>query len=504
MNTIKNTTSICPECYKVIDATIYEQEGKVYIKKTCPEHGEYTDLYWGSYDQYIRAEKYAHNGVKMKKPRTEETKGCPYDCGICPNHKSTTMLGIIDVTNRCNLRCPICFAHAGAAGYLYEPTKEQIKEMMLNLRDNNPVKTPALQFSGGEPTVREDLPELIKMAKDLGFPFVMVDSNGLKMAESPEYCKELKKAGLNSVYLQFDGLTPEPYIKARGLNLLPAKHMALKNLKAAGFTNIVLVPVLIRGLNDDQVGDLINFAIKNRDFIKGVNFQPISITGRMDKNQREKVRITIPDLMKLAEEQTHGYLKQDDWFPVPTIEPLTRFISIMKNEEEVDFCAHPHCGMGTLLFIDGDEVYPITRHLNVDNVLKTLDDVNNKLAEGKIIRAKLKVISGVIKNLEFKPLIKYLKDVILYNDYMRVNKIYHQRIFIGAMHFMDPYNFDIDRVQHCVIHYAVPDGRIIPFCTMNTLHRKNIEKKFAKTLTPDKVTPLFNLEKITGYTAGKR
>ena len=174
MKSIKTTKSICPECQKVIDATIYEQEEKVYITKTCPEHGKYTDLYWGSYNQYLRSEKYAHDGVVMTNPRTEEAKGCPFDCGICPNHKSTTMLGIIDVTNRCNLRCPICFAHAGAAGYLYEPTKEQIKEMMQNLRKNNPVKTPALQFSGGEPTVREDLPELIKMAKRLGFPWVAI------------------------------------------------------------------------------------------------------------------------------------------------------------------------------------------------------------------------------------------------------------------------------------------------------------------------------------------
>lgn len=496
MNMIKNTTSICPECYKVIDATIYEQEGKVYIKKSCPEHGEFIDLYWGDYEQYQRAEHYRHDGVVMKNPRTEEKKGCPYDCGICPNHKSTTMLGIIDVTNRCNLRCPICFAHAGAAGYLYEPTKQQIKEMMENLRANDPVKTPSLQFSGGEPTVREDLPELITMAKDLGFPFVMVDSNGIKMAESLEYCRELKKSGLDSVYLQFDGLTKELYIAARGFNLLPIKYRAIKNLKEAGFNNIVLVPVLIKGVNDDQVGDIIKFAIENRDCIKAVNFQPISITGRADKKQREKVRITIPDLMKLAEEQTQGYLKQSDWFPVPTLQPLTRFISEMNQEEEVDFCAHPHCGMGTLLFFDGDEVSPITEHLNVDNVLEDLNDVNEKLEEGKILRAKLKVVSGIVKNLEFMPLIKYLKDVILYNDYHGVNRIYHKRIFIGAMHFMDPYNFDLERLQHCVIHYAVPDGRIIPFCSMNAIHRNAIEKRFSKPLDMETMTPLYDIEAL--------
>jgi len=316
------------------------------------------------------------------------------------------------------------------------------------------------------------------------------------MAESLEYCRELKKSGLDSVYLQFDGLTKEPYIAARGFNLLPIKYRAIKNLKEAGFNSIALVPVLIKGINDDQVGDIIRFAIENRDCIKAVNFQPVSFTGRINREERESMRITIPELMRLAEEQTQGYLKQSDWFPVPTLQPLTRFISEMKKKEEVDFCAHPHCGMGTLLFFDDNEVSPVTEHLNVDNVLETLNDVNKKLEEGKIIRAKLKVVRGVVKNLKFKPLINYLKDVIIYNDYGDVNKIYHQRVFIGAMHFMDSYNFDLERLQHCVIHYAVPDGRIIPFCSMNAIHRNAIEKRFSKPLDMETMTPLYDIEKL--------
>ncbi|MHA2394962.1 MAG: tetraether lipid synthase Tes [Promethearchaeota archaeon] len=493
---IKETKSICPECYKILDAVIFENEGKVYIKKTCSEHREFSDIYWEDYKQYYRAAHYKHNGIVIQNPRTKEDKGCPYDCGICINHKSSTMLGIIDVTNRCNLRCPICFARAGAAGYVYEPSVKQIKEMMKNLRDNDPVKTPTLQFSGGEPTVREDLLELITIAKNIGFPFVMVDSNGIKMSESLEYCRELKKSGLDSVYLQFDGLTSEPYLKARGINLLQIKLQAIKNLKEAGFTNITLVPVLIKGVNDNQVGEIIKFAIENRDCIKAVNFQPISFTGRADKEQREKIRITIPELIQLVEEQTKGYIKQSDWFPVPAIQPLIRFISEMKKEEEVEFCAHPHCGMGTMLFFDVDKVKLITRYLNVDRVLETLDDVNEKLRDEKILRAKFKVVSGVVKNLKFTPLIKYLKDVILYNDYHGVNKVYHQRVFIGAMHFMDSYNFDLERLQHCVIHYAVPDGRIIPFCAMNTIHRNSIEKKFSQPLNEEKIIPVYDVNRF--------
>jgi uncharacterized radical SAM superfamily Fe-S cluster-containing enzyme len=127
-NNSKKTDSLCPECLTSIPATIYEENGKIYIKKTCPEHGDFSDLVWGEYSQYLRAFKYDHKGHPINNPRRETKKGCPFDCGICPNHKSSTILGIIDVTNRCNLRCPICFAHAGAAGYLYEPSKQQIKK----------------------------------------------------------------------------------------------------------------------------------------------------------------------------------------------------------------------------------------------------------------------------------------------------------------------------------------------------------------------------------------
>ncbi len=159
MKEIKETKSLCPECLKVLPATIFEDKNKVYIKKTCNEHGEFTDLYWGNYEQYVRAQSFEELGTKLNNPRTKKSKGCPYDCGICQEHKSETVLAIIDITNRCNLRCPICFAHAGAAGYLYEPTKEEIRGMMENFLSNRPVPPPALQFSGGEPTVRDDLPE---------------------------------------------------------------------------------------------------------------------------------------------------------------------------------------------------------------------------------------------------------------------------------------------------------------------------------------------------------
>ena len=482
MNEIKQTESLCPECLKVIPATIYEEDGKVYLNKTCPEHGDYTDLYWGDYEQYKRAGEYEYLGTKLNNPRTEVEKGCPYDCGICPDHSSHTVLAIIDVTNRCNLRCPICFAHSGAAGYLYEPTQEQIRGMLENLRANAPVAPPSLQFSGGEPTVRDDLPELVRMAKELGFRHVEVNSNGLRMADSVDYCRTLKEAGVSTVYLQFDGVTPEPYIVARGLDLLEVKKKAFSNLKAGGFKSIVLVPVLVGGVNDDQVGDIIRFAIEHRDVVRAVNFQPVSITGRINRKERMKMRITIPDLMRLAEEQTDGLIKREDWYPVSAVVPLAQLVGKLKDRKYVDFSAHPHCGMATYLIADGEKVTPINDCFDIDDFLDAIEAASRKIDEGHRTRAKMTIAAAALKNIDFGMLRRFILPLIWRGDYKSLSDLHYRMIMIGSMHFMDPYNFDLERVNRCVIHYATPDGRIIPFCTMNTLHRRSVEEKFAKPL----------------------
>ena len=494
MKHIKYTKSICPECLKVIPASIFEENSKVYLKKTCPEHGDYKEIYWSDYYQYKRAEKFDNIGKTMNNPRTQKVNGCPQDCGICPNHKSTTTLGIIDVTNRCNLRCPICFAHSGAAGYLYEPSKEKIGMMVQNLLNNDPVAVPALQFSGGEPTVREDLPELVRMAKKMGIIHLEINTNGIKLAESVEYCRELKKAGVATFYLQFDGITPEPYIQARGFNLLPIKLRAIENLRSAGFTSVCLVPTLVKGVNDNQIGDIVKFAIKNKDVIRAVNFQPVAITGRISKNEREKMRITIPELMNKMERQTNGMVMADDWFPVPVIKPISDFLSWIKNDEYVDFCAHPHCGMGTYLVIDGDEVTPITDYLKVDETVKAFTQALKQRENGHQLSAKLEAAKGVIGNIKFKLFAQYINDVIKHGNYKSLDRLHGRLIMLGSMHFMDPYNFDLDRVQRCVIHYATPDGKLIPFCSMNNFHREKIEKQFAEPITEKNDTPLYDVK----------
>ncbi len=497
MNKIRDTKSLCPECMNVLPAEVYEEGGKVYIRKTCPEHGDFSDLYWGDYEQYSRASEYQANGKKLDNPRTEKKRGCPYDCGICPEHKSHTVLAIVDVTNRCNLRCPICFAHAGAAGYLYEPTFEQIRGIFKNLRSNSPVPPPGLQFSGGEPTVREDLPDLIRMAKEMGFRHVEVNSNGIRFAESVEYCRTIKEAGVSTVYLQFDGVTPEPYKVARGFDLLAIKKRALRNLKEAGFHSVVLVPVLVGGVNTNQIGDIIRFAIENNDVVRCVNFQPVAITGRINKSEIEKMRVTIPDLINHAEEQTGGLVKRSDWFPIPTAVPFTEFIGHLKEKDYIDFSTSPFCGMATYLVIENGKVQPITKYLNVEGLIKSVRAANEKYDAGSKTVATASAVAGVMKNVKLGTFRKFLLPVLTNGNYESLSNLHHNMLMLGSMHFMDPYNFDLDRVQRCVVHYATPDGKITPFCTMNALHRAEAERRFAQPLDAKRNTPLYDVEKLT-------
>jgi uncharacterized radical SAM superfamily Fe-S cluster-containing enzyme len=478
MQLIKQTKSICPECFKVLGATIFEEDNKVYMKKECPEHGVFQDTYWSDYEQYQRAEKFRYDGDGLNNPRTKTKKDCPLDCGICPQHRSHTGLAIIDVTNRCNLKCPVCFANAATAGYVYEPSKEQIIAMLENLRRNEPVPATALQFSGGEPTVREDLFELIRAAKKLGFRHVEVNTNGIRLAHSVEYCRRLIEAGMSTLYLQFDGLTPEVYEFTRGKDLLQSKMKVIENCREAGLRSGVLVVTLIKGVNDHQLGDIIRFAADNFDVIRCVNVQPVSLCGRLPEQEREKMRITIPDFMKAVEEQTDGKIRVSDFYPVPTVVPISKAIGALKDKRYVEFTAHPHCGMATYVFIEDGEMVPITRHGNIEKFIGSMNKVYEEASKGHKTRAKMRLL-GALRHTEFGLLRKYLWPILKTGSYESLGELHRKMLLISSMHFMDPYNFDLERVQQCIIHYAVPDGRIIPFCTMNSIHRAKIEEELS-------------------------
>lgn len=485
---LKKTKSLCPECMEVIEAEVVEENGKVLIKKECQKHGKFEDVYWSDVELYKRFEKFAEIGDGVENPRTKEQRGCPFDCGICPNHKSHTVLGIIDVTNRCNLRCPICFANAAAAGYVYEPTFEQIKEMLKNLRANKPTPPPAVQLSGGEPTIRDDLPDIIRAAKEAGFWHVEVNTNGIRLAQDLDFVKQLREAGVSTLYLQFDGVTPEPTIKARGVDILPLKFKAIENCRKAGLTSIVLVVTLVKGVNDNQLGDIIRFAAKNKDIVRCVNVQPVSFAGRISQEERKRWRITIPDFMKAVEQQTDGQIKASDFYPVPFTVPISRFTSAYSGREFVKFTCHEHCGAATYVFVEDGNIIPVTRFVDVEKLFRLLDKYAAELKEGGFA-AKAKILAKMVKDVpgtidvskapKGLNLPKIILKVLSTGSYSALMEFHERAILIACMHFFDGYNADLERLERCGIHYATPDGRIIPFCSYNNIHRPEVERKFS-------------------------
>ncbi|MGQ9468256.1 MAG: tetraether lipid synthase Tes [Nitrososphaerales archaeon] len=471
MNIIRETQSICPECNKVLPAEIFERDGKVWINRECQEHGEFEELYWGSYDMYLRASKFKPEGKRIENPYIKKEKiDCPSDCGLCKDHLSHTALANIVVTNRCDLSCWYCFFYSQRAGYVYEPSLEQIRDMARNLRNERPVPGNAVQLTGGEPCLREDLIEIIKTVKEEGIDHVQLNTDGIRLATDPTLAKRVREAGINTVYLSFDGLTPKTN---------PKNHWeipsVLENCRNAGL-GIVFVPTVIKSTNDHEVGGIIKFASENIDVVRGVNFQPVSLTGRLTRAERDKYRITIPDVIQRIEEQTDGEISKDDFYPVPCTASVTRFVEALTGRAHYDLSIHFACGAATYVFKEDDRLIPITRFVDIDGLFEYLAEKADEIKRGKNkYWVAIKVLSRLSKFIdkEKQPkglnLSKIIFNILIRHNYNALGDFHHKTLFIGMMHFMDKYNYDIERLKRCDIHYLLPNGMIIPFCAFNVI-----------------------------------
>ena len=481
---VYTTQSVCPECGRVVDAVLYEDNGQIFMKKTCPEHGEFIERLYDA-GEFHRIEKYIRE-VDGFRPDLKLTDHF-HLCEACPYYKTPPVLAIMDVTNRCNLHCSYCFANADASGYLYEPSFETIVEMLKALRTNYDLPVPSVMFSGGEPTIRDDFVDIVREAKKLNF-FVLVATNGYKIAASKEYAKQLKDAGLSIVYLSFDGLTDKSNREKKNHLII---DRILENCRAAKL-GIVLVPTAIRGLNDDEVYDIVKFGLENVDIIRGVNFQPISFCGRMSPEDRANQRYTITDLLEDLEKQSNGVIRKKDFYPVPTVLPITRFVEAFTGKREVAFSVHPMCGSATYIFKDSEGNYiPVTRFVDIDKLMALLDEYAEKVKKSSPMLKKVHLLA-LLKDLmsvidkekapkEISPY-ELIKQIILQKGDMKALNMFHERcLFVGTMHFQDLYNTDTDRLMHCAIHYITPDMKTVSFCVYNSLGiREMIEKKYRR------------------------
>ena len=536
---IRRTQSLCPECLKQIPAEFYvdPETNWVMLRKHCKEHGEFKDKISIDADEYKWQKEFTNEigstlNISTKPESTTSgikcsEKGCPYDCGICENHQSAPCICLIDVTNRCNLTCPICFANASAKGYVVEPTFDEIIQIMEHFRSMKPQPAVMLQFAGGEPTLRDDLPEIIRRGKEMGFIETMVSTNGVRMGKSVEFCRELKEAGLDAVYLQFDATdAPEVWKKIRGVNLWPLKKRVIENCREVGLHGVVLVPVIAKGVNDSQVGPILDFARDNTDVCVGVVFQPVSLCGRINYEELMDLRYTTSDLKADINKHTHDVIKH--FYPIATTAKFTQLLAWFDNVPAWSMLSHHDCGFATILVADDDtgEWQPIenffdadglikwankcydmvikresprpTKMLNLDlskygNVLSTIgnfiDDMTSigyrQAMKAYFMAGLIRYIRNPAKIVTSKTFQSFAKLVFSPSLQTAGNFLQTRNLLIAAMHFQDAYNFDLQRIKSCLVHYGIIDpdhpGKIleIPFCAMNTVHRANIERKLA-------------------------
>ncbi|MFH1071318.1 MAG: radical SAM protein [Candidatus Glassbacteria bacterium] len=493
----KEVDSICaePDCGRIIRARMFAEDGKVWMEKTCPEHGYFKDLYWSDVELYLKAEKWEFGDGKGLMNPMSECSNCPEDCGICNQHTSHTALGNIDLTNRCNLNCPICFANANATGRIYEPSKEEVMQMLDLYRSEKPVYGRMVQFSGGEPTIHPDFLEIIAGAKERGYSHIQVASNGIKFSD-PDFTMRAAEAGLHTIYLQFDGVDDEVYKKTRGRALMKYKDATIEAVRKAGI-KIVFVPTIAAGINDHQVGPILQYALDNIDVLSGISYQPISLTGRVSAEERQKLRFTLPDLARCVEEQT-GIVVKNDWYPLSFVSPISRIISALRGRETVNISCHPHCSLGTYLFIEQgtNRPVPITRFVDVEGMFEELDALAARTKASRFKRfAQMNAFYRIQKYFNRKEapagmdFTKFLQTLDGFFDKEagrgeKDGSYTNKTLLVAGMHFMDNYNYELERVRRCVIHYATPAGKIIPFCSYNggLCHRYPIEDKYSLSL----------------------
>ena len=438
---VESTRSVCPKCLLAVDATIVVHDNLVLLRKQCPTHGKFEVLLSSDSRMYLDSLPFNKPGQKPLGFSTEVKRGCPEDCGLCPEHKQHTCLALIEITSRCNLNCPVCFADSEPAFDLSLAQVERMINRFIELEGSPEV----LQFSGGEPTTHPHILPMLRMANEKGIQMVMLNTNGLRIAQDDRFL-----AGLADVrpivYLQFDGFSEQSYALLRGRNLLEAKLKALDRLAKAKI-DVVLVPTIEKHTNHDQIGDIIRFGLEH-PAVCGVAFQPMTHAGRypsFDPLDRE----TIPDVVHGIAKQTHGLLVESDFIPVP--------------------CCHPTCRYATYLYIDDGKVTPIPRIVETDKYLNYT--VNRTLPE---IRPEiLKALEG-LWSASSVPGSKRMEDRVRAAccnlPFINQVKYLKRHVFtIVIQDFGDAYTMDLNVLHKCCIGELVPDGRMIPFCAYNSL-----------------------------------
>jgi len=463
MNRSKNYTfheytySFCPDCMKRVPAKIVFVGQKVFLRKRCEVHGVFDHILEEDKDFYLKMRQFDKPGTDCK-IQTEVKRGCPYDCGLCADHEQHTCIGLIEVTNACNLGCPVCYASSGKGKHL---SLDQIGKMMDFYQDSEYNKAEILQLSGGEPTVHPQILEIIKLAKEKKFQYVMLNTNGIKIAEDEGFVKNLGEfKGGFEVYLQFDSLQGKVYKHIRGKDILNIKEKAIANLSKYNVP-VTLVSTIMEGVNDKEIGSIINYGLKHNN-VRGINIQPVAFFGRLPALEKVNKRTTLTGILNRIEKQTSGMILKDDFVPLPC------------HVERVAF---------TYLVREGDSFIPITRNMDAKKYVPIIDntftfypeDIIKKFAKGIMVCNNGNCFTFLKDFSKIAPMTYGLKS-----KKGKFEHVDNNTFRISVTSFIDAHNFDMKSIKKECVHIITPDLKKIPFSTYNMLYRKSYTDKYYK------------------------
>src|SRR6187401_1931040 len=525
----RQTDSLCPTCVRearqaILDGTrpldtllnekvgeikaiIDEKDGKIVMSKDCPIHGHFEDVMAIDTAFFKHLEEVfpgrdirAHNDEKL------------HDHGSSTIRYGRGAVLTVDLTNRCNMMCDPCFMDANQVGYVHELSWDEIKQILDDAASVRPRRQMSIQFSGGEPTMSPFFLDAIRYARKVGYNSVQAATNGIEFAKSPEFAKAAAEAGLRYAYLQFDGIGNAANSHRRVGNLFDVKLRAIENLHQAG-VDIVPVITIVNGVNNEQVGRVIEFALDNPKRINFLSFQPVSFTGRDEEitpERRAAQRYTLSHLAHDVKNQVGIGEPTRDWFPISFMGTFTDWADVVHGPDrefgQLTCGCHPNCGIGMALMVDKEtkEAVPVTAFLNADQLARDVAKVNDA-ARGKFLSV-VGMGLALMRNYDsFKaPTHFRIVDLLKKFDktfgatgknYGSVGKertmtdIEKRRadrwnfLFIAGMWFQDLFNYDFRRTEMCIIPYATQQGEI-SFCAYNTgIGWRNIIEKMHMTAT---------------------
>jgi len=443
------TISLCSTCLARVEAKIIFQNECVYMLKWCPEHGREKVLIATDIEYYKRCRNYLKPGEVPQRFNTPTRYGCPYDCGLCPDHEQHSCLSLIEVTDRCNLECPTCYASSGPKQGRHRTLPEV--EQMLDIIVRNEGAPDVVQISGGEPTIHPDFFEILDSAKRRPIRHLMVNTNGIRIAKDREFTRRLASYMPDfEVYLQFDSFEESTLRKLRGEDLRDVRLRAIDHLNECNLST-TLVVTLEKGLNTKEIGAIIDYALK-QPCVRGVTFQPTQIAGRLANFNPESDRLTLTEVRSEILAQ-FPLFSPHDLVPVP--------------------CNPDALVMAYALKLDG-KVFPLTRFIDPEALLH--DSLNTivyeqdpKLREG-MIRLFSTGNSPPAASATMQEILCCLPKIAApdlgYDNLFR----------IIIMQFLDAYNFDVRAVKRSCVHIVSKDGKVVPFDTMNLLYRDDAER----------------------------